>query len=141
MLEQLQRKRLLWEKGQHDIKHSKAKITSVHKKCFEQHILFLFCRRPLYTFYSVFVEDHNDYGNKKILECFSYHKLRSAWLSFLKWLDIDFENGFSCPDCSGDGPEIIICDGTSLSFQRRMWSWKNTEMPTKTSPKKKSGYV
>jgi hypothetical protein len=35
----------------------------------------------------------------------------------------------------------IICDGTSLSFQRRMWSWKNTEMPTKTSSKKKSGYV
>jgi hypothetical protein len=79
--------------------------------------------------------------NKKILECFSYHKLRSAWLSFLKLLDIDFENGFSCPDCPGDGPEIIICDGTSLSFQRRMWSWKNTEMPTKTSSKKKSGYV
>jgi hypothetical protein len=49
-----------------------------------------------------------DHLNKKILECFSYHKLRSAWLSFLKLLDIDFENGFSCPDCPGDGPEIII---------------------------------
>ena len=60
---------------------------------------------------------------------------------FFKLLDIDFENGCSCPDCPGDGPEIIICDGTSLSFQRRMWSWKNTEMPTKTSSKKKSGCV
>ncbi|XP_052071566.1 uncharacterized protein LOC127709908 [Mytilus californianus] len=101
---------------------------------------FLHGRRPLYTFYSVFVDDHYDYGNEKILELFSYHKLRSAWLSFLKLLDIDFENGFSCPDCPQDGPDIIICDGTSLSFQRRMWSWKNTEVPKKTSSKKKSGF-
>jgi hypothetical protein len=42
MLGQLQRKRLLGEKGQYDLKHSKAKITSVHKKCFEQHIIFYF---------------------------------------------------------------------------------------------------
>jgi hypothetical protein len=38
----LDRKRLLGGKGQHDIKHSKAKITSVHKKSFEQHIMFYF---------------------------------------------------------------------------------------------------
>jgi hypothetical protein len=42
MLGQFQRKRLLGGKGKHDIKHSKAKITSVHKKCFEQHIIFYF---------------------------------------------------------------------------------------------------
>ena len=41
-------------------------------------------------------------------------------------LDIDFSEGFSCPECGGDDgkpPTMLICDGTSISFQRRMWQW------------------
>jgi hypothetical protein len=32
-------------------------------------------------------------------------------------------DGFSCSHYDGDDgmPETIVCDGTSLSFQRRMW--------------------
>lgn len=67
---------------------------------------------------------HIDYGNTSIGKVFCYERLRVAWLSFLRLLDVDVSTGFSCPECSGsDGktPEIIICDGTSISFQRRMW--------------------
>lgn len=43
---------------------------------------------------------------------------------FLSLPDIDFNSVFSCPDCgSGDSPETVICDGTSLSFQRCMQDW------------------
>lgn len=70
-----------------------------------------------------------DYGNATIQYDFSYQRLRNAWIAFLNLLDINFNEGFSCPDCGRDNqpPETIICDGTTLSFQRRMWDWKEDE--------------
>ncbi|XP_053402535.1 uncharacterized protein LOC123544018 isoform X2 [Mercenaria mercenaria] len=84
---------------------------------------FLHGRRPMYTFYQTWCDIHLDYGNSKIQEEFSYQKFRHAWHTFLSLLDIDYNEGFSCPDCGDDGPDTVICDGTSLSFQRRMWNW------------------
>lgn len=91
--------------------------------------IFLF-RRPIHTFYSAWCDLHKDYGNLNISSVFSYEKFKNAWYAFLKLLDIDYTTGFSCPTCSpsdDDTPAVIICDGTSLSFQRRMWTWKDTE--------------
>ncbi|KAK3109037.1 hypothetical protein FSP39_021641 [Pinctada imbricata] len=48
----------------------------------------------------------------------------------MRMLDVDLASGFHCSQCEGDdglSPEIIICDGTSVSFQRRMWSWDSEE--------------
>ncbi|XP_061188793.1 uncharacterized protein LOC133196966 [Saccostrea echinata] len=89
---------------------------------------FLHGKRPLYTFYQTWCDIHLDYGNTQI-EDFSYQRLRNAWHCFLSLLDIDFSLGFSCPHCGGDEvpPDTIVCDGTSLSFQRRMWDWKEKE--------------
>ncbi|KAL5017705.1 hypothetical protein ScPMuIL_005212 [Solemya velum] len=87
---------------------------------------FLHGRSPLHTFYERFCDLHIDYRNSAIRDVFSYQHLRHAWLHFLSLLDIDFTEGFSCPDCGGDdgaAPSMLICDGTSLSFQRRMWQW------------------
>lgn len=84
------------------------------------------CRRPMHTFHKVLCDMHIDRGNIDIGKMFPYDNFRLAWLSYLKLLDINFDDGFSCPTCSKDGkqPNLIICDGTSLSFQRRMWQWK-----------------
>ncbi|XP_022288437.2 uncharacterized protein LOC111100644 isoform X2 [Crassostrea virginica] len=86
---------------------------------------FLHGKRPLYTFYQCWCDVHLDLGNTQIQE-FSYQRLRIAWHCFLSLLDIDNSQGFSCPHCGGDEtpPQTIVCDGTSLSFQRRMWDWK-----------------
>ncbi len=83
-------------------------------------------RRPMHTFYQVLCNMHLDRGNADIRKLFSYDSFRLAWLAFLKLLDIDFATGFTCPICSKDGsqPNLIVCDGTSLSFQRWMWQWK-----------------
>jgi hypothetical protein len=80
----------------------------------------------MHTFHKVLCDMHIDRGNIDIGKMFPYDNFRLAWLSYLKLLDINFDDGFSCPTCSKDGkqPNLIICDGTSLSFQRRMWQWK-----------------
>ena len=49
-------------------------------------------------------------------EC-SYGRLRSAWLSFVSLHPVD-SSVFQCSLC-GVSPEIFICDGITLSFQKR----------------------
>ena len=97
----------------------------LHVTCYVNAIFVGICRRPLYTFYQCWCDVHLDLGNTQIQE-FSYQRLRIAWHCFLSLLDIDNSQGFSCPHCGGDEtpPQTIVCDGTSLSFQRRMWDWK-----------------
>ena len=87
---------------------------------------FISTRRPLYTFHQTFVDVHNAYGNDSVKEVLSYDRLRHAWISFLKLLELDYQSGFQCKSCE-DNPKTIICDGTTLSFQRRMWSWAEPE--------------
>ncbi|KAJ8307578.1 LOW QUALITY PROTEIN: hypothetical protein KUTeg_014873 [Tegillarca granosa] len=76
---------------------------------------FLHSRRPLYTFYQTFCDVYLDHGNANIYIALSYNKLRMAGHN------VNFNIGFNCPDC-GDLPGTIICDGTSISFQRRMFA-------------------
>ena len=82
----------------------------------------------MHTFYSSWSDLHKDYGND-IRQAFTYEKFKNSWYAYLKLLDIDYQTGFTCPSCSPGGgddtPEILICDGTSVSFQRRMWAWRD----------------
>lgn len=41
--------------------------------------------------------------------------LQWAWNAFARLLDIDWRENFQCPLC-GPCPEVVICDGTMLSF-------------------------
>ena len=59
-----------------------------------------------------------DFGHANLFNLFSYNKFKDAWYSYLELLKIDFSNGFTCPECKAE-PDLIICDGTSLSFQHR----------------------
>jgi hypothetical protein len=58
-------------------------------------------------------------------------------------LDIDFNDGFSCSHCDGDDgmPETIVCDGTSLSFQRWMWDLNEKSEPENVLTLSSSKYV
>ena len=49
-------------------------------------------------------------------EC-SYSRFHSAWMSFLSLHPVD-SSVFQCTICSVS-PEIVICDGITLSFQKR----------------------
>lgn len=74
----------------------------------------------MHTFHETLCDIHRDYGNEKEIKMFfPYNRFRYAWYSYLNLLEIDYCSGFSCPKCTS-APEIILCDGTSLAFQRRM---------------------
>lgn len=47
----------------------------------------------------------------------SYGKLRLAWNSFIRLVDIDQNDAFKCEFC-GDSPDIIICDATCIGFRK-----------------------
>ena len=92
-------------------------------------LLIMLFRRPMHTFYQVTCDVLKDYGFKDVDQVFTYEKFKLAWYSFLQLLDKDFASAFMCPICSST-PDIIICDGTSVSFQSRMWHCKALETPS-----------
>ncbi|VDI53402.1 Hypothetical predicted protein [Mytilus galloprovincialis] len=49
--------------------------------------------------------------------------LRYAWYSFLELLDLNYNNGFSCPEC-GDCPHTVVMDGVSLGLRKTFMPWK-----------------
>ena len=77
----------------------------------------------MHTFHEVTCDMLTEYGYDNVKSVFPYEKFRLAWHAFLNLLDVDMTIGFTCPECAAT-PEIVICDGTSLSFQKRMWSFR-----------------
>ena len=69
-----------------------------------------------------------------VKELLSYDKLKNSWYAFLDLLNVTSEEGSMCQDCQ-QYPEIIICDGTGLSFQRK-FAAQNMEVPTQKPFKK-----
>jgi len=63
----------------------------------------------------------------------SYDKLRLAWLSYVSLMDFGslLEENFQCHLC-GSQPDVIICDGITLSLQKRYVT--NMGMTSSDSP-------
>lgn len=80
----------------------------------------------MHSFHQVTCEMLEDFGYGQVRKIFPYNKFRLAWYAFIDLLDIDMNNGFCCPVCSTT-PDLVICDGTSLAFQKRMWTWQENE--------------
>lgn len=79
----------------------------------------------LYCEYQTLVDMHRDAGHVEFSGIFSYQHFRSSWYSYLGLLDIDFNDGFCCPDCGGQ-PTTVIMDATALSFRKELDSWQKT---------------
>lgn len=77
----------------------------------------LYVRLPLYTFHKLYVNNMNRCGKRRYLP---YQKLRLAWLAFMDLLNMDQigSSGYMCAQC-GSHPSIIICDGITLSMQKK----------------------
>ena len=71
---------------------------------------------PLHSYYKMCVWDWSLSATEPI----SYARLRVSWLSFLDLLHYGDaqKNAFSCFLCKEE-PNVIICDGITLSLQRR----------------------
>ena len=70
-------------------------------------------------FYTVWATQMQNYGFGSELRVFRYQTFVHSWYAFLRLLDYDESDGFSCDKC-GDCPDIVICDGTSLGFRRQL---------------------
>ena len=92
----------------------------------------------MYTEFIVLRQMLLDHGLTQVDSHFSYQKLQHAWYAFIDLLDIDFNQGFICPEC-GPEPSICVMDAATLSFRKRMISWdilfkdveKQKQMPSK----------
>jgi len=74
----------------------------------------------LHGFYDVWKQHQIDNGNINFSKLFRYDIWRKCWYSYLDLLKIDEKaiNGFRCDKC-GDEPELVVCDATSLGFQKK----------------------
>lgn len=76
-------------------------------------------------FYRQLVMEHEDCG-EDLRAVLAYHHFVFAWYGFRDLLatECTLAEGFKCPVCA-DEPEIIICDGTTLGFQRKFLDWSD----------------
>ncbi|XP_063427966.1 uncharacterized protein LOC134711349 isoform X2 [Mytilus trossulus] len=77
----------------------------------------------LSSFYKQWTWEQLESGNLNFSEEFQYNRLRYAWYSFLELLDLNYNNGFSCPEC-GDCPHTVVMDGVSLGLRKTFMPWK-----------------
>ncbi|CAH1786457.1 unnamed protein product [Owenia fusiformis] len=92
---------------------------------------------PLHSFYQTWVADMVSYGYIDFENVFLYNHFRSSWYAFLDLLELDYQEMFSCPKC-GDTPNTIVCDGTSLSFRKDLFSWSTLQQNDGNAKKKGS---
>lgn len=75
-------------------------------------------RITLHTFFNVWEQRNFDAGNINFRQYIDYNSWRFAWFGFLRLLDINYKEGWLCPLC-GQEPNVVICDATSLAFQKQ----------------------
>ena len=51
----------------------------------------------------------------------TYSDFIQSWYAYMNLLDLDFAAGMVCEEC-GPSPRTVICDGTSLGFQKKFLS-------------------
>ena len=75
----------------------------------------------MHGFYQVWKRNQEDVGNSSFTAMCSYDNWRMAWYAFIKLLHVNTSAEFMCDIC-GPVPEIVVCDATSLGFQRKFAS-------------------
>lgn len=73
------------------------------------------CRCTLHSYYRKWYWSVAE-RNGPLFEC-TYSRFRSAWQSFVDLLETD-KSLFQCSVCTTN-PDVIICDGITLGFQKR----------------------
>ena len=66
-------------------------------------------------------KNQEDVGNSSFIAMCSYDNWRMAWYAFIKLLHVNTSAKFMCDIC-GPAPETVVCDATSLGFQRKFAS-------------------
>ena len=75
----------------------------------------------LHGYYQVWSQNQQDAGNSEFRSLLSYNNWRLSWYAFMDLLDVEPNAEFICSVC-GPIPDIVVCDATSLGFQRKFAS-------------------
>lgn len=87
----------------------------------------------LHGFYEIWKQHHQDNFNVNFPRVFGYHIWRKSWYGFLSLIEIK-DRDFQCSLC-GIEPSIIVCDATSLGFQRRYLTFRKENDDLETIPR------
>ena len=88
----------------------------------------------LNAYFDILLVTHESCGNN-LSTVFSYEKLKSSWYAFLHLLEFSSKEGSECLSC-GTFPEVVVCDATSLGYQRK-FAAKLLEITSSRTPFKK----
>lgn len=78
----------------------------------------------MFTEYVALCQMYKYHGHLDVDKQFSYQRLQLAWYSYINLLDVTYEEGFTCSKC-GPEPSVVVMDATTLSFRKRMLSWRD----------------
>lgn len=95
--------------------HLTVKLSIRSLRCYVLFV-YLLSRLSLYLYYKTSSWDWSAITEFDL----TYAKLRLAWLAYVDLIDYgdDQSRNFQCPVC-GPEPDVIVCDGMTLSLQRR----------------------
>ena len=97
-------------------------------------IVFSLSSMTFTHYYSVWVFEMECLGFENASKDLPFKSFIQAWYAYLDLLDIDFEAGMTCSVC-GVEPDVVICDGTSLGFQRKFLSPPDSVADKKVIPR------
>lgn len=85
-------------------------------------------------FFDVWASEMEEFGYSDFRDKMNYEKFVHAWYNFLALLEIDYQSSYMCDAC-GPAPDLVVCDGTSLGFQRKFLAPKVSNAPKNVIPR------
>ena len=72
--------------------------------------------------YSMYVFSPSDKIFVSLLYTLYLFRFVHTWYAFIELLDIEYDDGFSCPQC-GDQPQAIVMDGVTVGTKKHFLQW------------------
>lgn len=84
---------------------------------------FILFSCTLHGFYDIWNRHQEDSGNNVFKKILRYDIWRKIWYGYLRLIVDRLDDNFICPKC-GPNPSMIVCDATSLGFQRKYMKFR-----------------
>lgn len=85
-------------------------------------------------YHDVWASEMEVFGYHDFRQKMPYQKFTQTWYSFLELLKKDYQDSMCCTLC-GHAPNLVICDGTSLGFQRKFLTTSNNTKESDIIPR------
>lgn len=83
--------------------------------------------------FDVRASEIEEFGYADFKDKINYKKFVHAWYNFLALVEIDYESSYMC-DARSPATDLVVCDATSLGFQRKFLVTKRLRTPKNVIP-------